>query len=110
MSAAGGQRRRRPRHAAARPASGPLDLDAYAGILAARFGALGVAVGAEPGEFLTNDSGVLLAEVVSVEERLGTTFVGLDAGWNIMNDPYIYGRTAGGRRRRPRRRSARPAR
>jgi len=71
-----------------------LDLDAYAGILARRFGALGVAVGAEPGEFLANESGVLLAEVVSVEERLGTTFVGLDVGWNVMNDAYVYGHTS----------------
>lgn len=70
----------------------PLDLDAYAGILARRFAALGVAVGAEPGEFLTNESAILLAEVVSVERRLGTAFVGLDAGWNIMNDAYVYGR------------------
>ncbi len=70
----------------------PLDLDAYAGILARRLGHLGLAVGVEPGEFLTNESGVLLAEVVSVEERLGTTYVGLDAGWNIMNDAYVYGR------------------
>ena len=36
---------------------------------------------------------VLLAEVVTVEERLGATFVGLDAGWNVMNDAYIYGHT-----------------
>ena len=70
----------------------PLDLDAYAAILAHRFGELGVAVGAEPGEFLANECGVLLAEVVTVEERLGTTFVGLDAGWNVMNDAFIYGR------------------
>ena len=40
----------------------------------------------------TNESGVLLTEVVSVEERLGTTFVGLDAGWNVLNDAYVYGR------------------
>jgi len=77
-----------PLHAGERP----LDLDAYAGILARRLGHLGVAVGVEPGEFLTNESAVLLAEVVSVEERLGTTFVGLDAGWNVMNDAYVYGR------------------
>ena len=77
-----------PLHAGERP----LDLDAYAGILARRLAALGVAVGAEPGEFLTNESGILLAEVVTVEERLGTTFVGLDAGWNIMNDAYVYDR------------------
>lgn len=74
------------------PGEAALDLDACASILAARFGHLGVAVGVEPGEFLTNLSGVLLAEVVSVEDRLGTTFVGLDAGWNVMNDHYIYGR------------------
>ena len=76
------------------PGESPLDLDALAGILAARFGHLEVAVGVEPGEFLTNQSGVLLAEVVSVEDRLGATFVGLDVGWNVYNDPYIYGRAA----------------
>ena len=27
-----------------------------------------------------------------MEERLGTTFVGLDAGWNVWNDYYIFGR------------------
>jgi diaminopimelate decarboxylase len=70
----------------------PLDLDAWAAVLARRFGHLGVAVGCEPGEFLTNESGIMLAEVVSVEDRLGTTFVGLDAGWNVMNDPYVYDR------------------
>ena len=70
----------------------PLDLDAYAAILARHFGGLGVAVGAEPGEFLTNECGVLLAEVVTVERRLAERFVGLDAGWNVMNDAYIFGR------------------
>lgn len=75
------------------PGESALDLDAYARILAERFGRLGLAVGVEPGEFLTNLSGVLLAEVVSVEERLGITFVGLDMGWNVMNDHFIYGRT-----------------
>jgi diaminopimelate decarboxylase len=74
------------------PGERALDLDAYAAILARRFGDIGVAIGVEPGEFLTNQSGVLLAEVTTVEERLGTTFVGLDAGWNVMNDRYIYGR------------------
>ena len=72
------------------PGEKPLDLDAYAAILARHFGDLGVAIGVEPGEFLTNESGVLLAEVVSVEQRLGTTFVGLDAGWNVLNDRFIY--------------------
>jgi len=70
----------------------PLDLDAYAGILAGHFGDLGVAIGVEPGEFLTNEAGLLLAEVVTVESRSGTTFVGLDCGWNVMNDHHLYGR------------------
>ena len=71
----------------------PLDLDAYATVLARHFGDLGVAIGVEPGEFLTNEAGLLLAEVVSVEQRAGATFVGLDCGWNVMNDYRIYGRT-----------------
>jgi len=69
----------------------PLDLDAYAAILARHFGDLGVAVGVEPGELLTNEAGLLLAEVVTVERRMGTTFVGPDCGWNVMNDHLIYG-------------------
>jgi len=68
----------------------PLDLEAYAGILARHFGDLGVAVGVEPGELLTNEAGLLLAEVVTVEQRMGTTFIGLDCGWNVMNDHRIY--------------------
>ncbi len=70
----------------------PLDLDAYAGLLARHFGDLGVAVGAEPGEFLTNEAGVLLSEIVTVEERAGTPFVGLDCGWTVLNDHRVYGR------------------
>ena len=90
------------------PGESALDLDAWAGILARHFGRFGLHVGVEPGEFLTNLSGVLLAEVVTVEERLGATFVGLDVGWNVMNDPFIYGRpvdaVVASRARAPRRR------
>jgi hypothetical protein len=69
----------------------PLDLDAWAAILARHLGPLGVVVGTEPGEFFTKDAGVLLAEVVSVEERLGTTFVGLAAGWNVVPLRFVWG-------------------
>jgi len=72
------------------PGEDHLDLDAYAGILARQLGPLDVLVTAEPGDFLFKESGVLLAEVVTVEDRLGTTFVGLDAGWNVMHDRFIY--------------------
>ncbi len=72
------------------PGEEHLDLDAYAAILAKHLGRLDVLVTTEPGDFLTKESGILLAEVVTVEDRLGTTFVGLDAGWNVMHDRFIY--------------------
>jgi diaminopimelate decarboxylase len=69
----------------------PLDLGAYAALLARHLGPLDVAVGCEPGDFLVKDSAILLCEVITVEDRLGTTFVGLDAGWNVMPDAFVYG-------------------
>ena len=62
------------------PGEEHLDLDAYAAILAEHLGPLDVLVTTEPGDFLTKESGILLAEVVTVEDRMGTIFVGLDAG------------------------------
>lgn len=67
-----------------------LDLDAYAAVLAEHLGPLGPVISVEPGEFLFGDSAVLLAEVVTVEDRLGVPFVGLDAGWNLAQDRFIY--------------------
>ncbi len=69
----------------------PLDLDAWAQSLARHLGPLGVTVGTEPGEFFNKHAGVLLAEVVTVEERLGTTFVGLAAGFNVMPLRFVWG-------------------
>ena len=68
----------------------PLDLDRWAAIHAEHLGPFGVAVGTEPGDFLVKECGVLLAEVVSVEEREGVRFVGLDAGWTIACERFIY--------------------
>ncbi len=73
-----------------RPGDAPLDLGRWASILAEHLGPLDVAVGAEPGDFLAKECGVLLAEVVTVEERGGTPFVGLDVGWNAMCEHFIY--------------------
>ncbi len=73
-----------------RAGDGPLDLDRWAAILAEHLGPFGVAVGTEPGDFLVKECGVLLAEVVSVEEREGVRFVGLDAGWTIACERFIY--------------------
>jgi diaminopimelate decarboxylase len=65
-------------------------LDAYAALLARHVGPLGITVACEPGDYLVKDSAVLLGEVVTVEERGGTTFVGLDVGWNVNSSYFIY--------------------
>jgi diaminopimelate decarboxylase len=68
----------------------PLDLDGYTSLLARHLEPLDVVVAVEPGDFLAKQSAVLLAEVVSVEERAGAWFIGVDAGWNLVNDRFIY--------------------
>ncbi len=72
------------------PGEQPLDLGGWARTLAGRLGPLDVTVVVEPGDFLVKEAAVLLGEVVTVEERMGVTFVGLDMGWNVMNDRFIY--------------------
>ena len=74
----------------ARQAERPVDLDAYAAVVARHLGPLGVVVGFEPGDLIVKDAAVLLAEVVTVEDRAGTRFVGLDAGWNVFCSWFIY--------------------
>ena len=73
-----------------RPEDRPLDLVRWAAILAEHLGPLGVAVGTEPGDFLVKECAVHLAEVVTIEERDGRLFVGLDVGWNAMGERFIY--------------------
>jgi diaminopimelate decarboxylase len=67
-----------------------VDVDAYAAVVARHLGSLGVAIGSEPGDYIAKDAAVLLAEVVTVEERRGVTFVGLDIGWNVDCSYFIY--------------------
>ncbi len=67
-----------------------IDLDAYARVIARHLGPLGVAAAVEPGDYLTKDTAILLGEVVTIEERRGTVFVGLDLGWNIDCSYFIY--------------------
>jgi diaminopimelate decarboxylase len=67
----------------ARAAEWPVDADAYAAVLARHLGPLGVTIACEPGDYIAKDGAVLLGEVVTVEDRGGTSFVGLDLGWNV---------------------------
>ena len=69
----------------------PLDLDAYAAVLVRHLAPLGVTIACEPGDFLTKGMGVLLAEVVTIDDRGGHVFVGLDAGYNVAPEHFIYG-------------------
>ena len=73
----------------------PLDLDAYAGVLAEHIGPLGVTIACEPGEMFAKNAGVLLAEVVTVEDRSragdgSAVFAGLTCGWNVMHLAFVY--------------------
>jgi diaminopimelate decarboxylase len=68
----------------------PIDLDAYAQGIARSLGPLNVSVFTEPGDYLVRDAAVLLVEVVTVEEKGGVRFVGVDAGFNVFNAPAMY--------------------
>jgi diaminopimelate decarboxylase len=69
----------------------PLDTDAYAKVLATHLAPLGVTIACEPGDFLMKEMGVLLAEVVTVDDRDGHRIVGVDAGYNVAPEHFIYG-------------------
>jgi diaminopimelate decarboxylase len=68
----------------------PIDVDAYAALLARHLGPLGVTIACEPGDFIAKDAAILLGEVVTVERRGRTLFVGLDIGWNVNCAYFIY--------------------
>jgi diaminopimelate decarboxylase len=74
----------------ARDGERPVDLDAYAQVVARHLVPYGVTAAFEPGDLVVKDAGLLLGEVVSVERRGGTAFVGLDIGWNINCAYFIY--------------------
>jgi diaminopimelate decarboxylase len=67
-----------------------LDLDAFAQVMAEHLGPLGVSVASEPGDFLVKEMGVLLTEVVSLDDRDGHRFVGVDAGFNVAPERRMY--------------------
>jgi diaminopimelate decarboxylase len=74
----------------ARDEERPVDLDAYAQVIASHLGPYGVTAAFEPGDLVMKNAAVLLGEVVTVERRGGTTFVGLDVGWNVDCSYFIY--------------------
>jgi diaminopimelate decarboxylase len=69
----------------------PLDADAFAKTVLEHLAPLDVVVAAEPGDYLCKEMGVLLAEVVTLDERDGVTFAGVDAGFTVAPERFIYG-------------------
>lgn len=63
----------------------PVELERWAALLARHVTRRGVRVQIEPGDYLVKDAGVLLVRVNTVEDKGGTRFVGVDAGFNIQN-------------------------
>ena len=63
----------------------PLDLNQWATVIAQFAHAHNVTIHLEPGDFLMKDAGVLLLQVNSVEEKGGTTFAGVNGGFNLQN-------------------------
>ncbi len=71
-------------------ADAPLDLDRWAGLIAAIARDRNLEVHTEPGDYLVKDAGILLLEVNTVEEKGGTVFVGVNGGFAIQNLPVFY--------------------
>lgn len=69
----------------------PLPLDGWSEAIARHLGPLGRTIACEPGTLLVAHAGVLVAEVNTIEERRGTTWVGVDAGHNLNVYPGYYG-------------------
>lgn len=76
--------------APARAEERAVDLDAYAQAVARHLAPYGVVAAFEPGDYVLKDAAVLLGEVVSIERRGDTTFVGMDVGWNVNCAYFIY--------------------
>jgi diaminopimelate decarboxylase len=69
----------------------PLDLDAWAAIVRRHFHQRRFAVWVEPGDYLAKDAGILVLQVIAVEEKQGVRFVYVDGGFNLHMEPAFYG-------------------
>ncbi|MGE4560885.1 MAG: diaminopimelate decarboxylase, partial [Desulfobulbus sp.] len=72
------------------PGEPTLALDQWAAVLKRQFGSRGLSLEIEPGDYLVKDAGLLLLEKTFVEQKQATTFVGVDAGFNIAPEPAYY--------------------
>ncbi len=72
------------------PGEVPLALDQWATVLKRQLGSRTLHLEVEPGDYIVKDAGMLLLEKTFVEQKKTTTFVGVDAGFNIAPEPAYY--------------------
>jgi diaminopimelate decarboxylase len=68
----------------------PLDLDAWTAIVRRHLGGRPFEVWVEPGDYLVKDAGVLVLQVIAVEDKGGVRFVFVDGGFNLHMEPAFY--------------------
>lgn len=68
----------------------PLDLAAWSATVRRHLAPRGLELTLEPGDHVVKDAGILLTEITQVESKGGTTFVGVNAGFNIHPEPAFY--------------------
>jgi diaminopimelate decarboxylase len=68
----------------------PLDLAAWATVVARHFARRPFEVWVEPGDYLVKDAGILVLQVVAVEHKQGVRFVYVDGGFNLHIEPAFY--------------------
>lgn len=67
-----------------------IDLTKWAQILYKELEKFGVKIYVEPGDHIVKDAGILLAEIVELEEKGGTVFAFVNAGFNLHPEPAFY--------------------
>lgn len=68
----------------------PLNLPAWSALVGEILGGLAVAIWIEPGDYLVKDTGVMVLEINTIEEKSGKMFVGVNGGFNLHIEPAFY--------------------
>lgn len=68
----------------------PIDLNRWADIVRNTVGKTGLKIFIEPGNYIVKDAGILVTRVIEVEQKGGTCFAFLDAGFNLHPEPAFY--------------------
>jgi diaminopimelate decarboxylase len=68
----------------------PLDIEYWAGVVSKYAKKRDLKIILEPGDYLVKDSGVLILQANTVEEKSGTKFIGVNGGFNIQNVSVYY--------------------